>query len=259
MSARRLVPCLDVTDGGVVKGVRFEDVRSVGDPLALAARYDQEGADEIVLLHITATLEGRGPALALVRSLADVLRVPLTVGGAVRSPEDAYALLDVGADRVAVNSAALADPSLIERLAYRYGSQAVVVAVDYLSRPEAAYPVRSRAASAATTWGLGAWLGEASARGAGEFLLTAIERDGTGRGYDLEGLAVARDATERPLIASGGAGSAEDVVRLFELGLADAALLASRLHDGSLGLRDLRRTLSDRGVHVRWDDWTRTA
>lgn len=259
MSARRLVPCLDVTEAGVVKGVRFEGLRSVGDPIALAERYDADGADEIVLLHITATLEGRGPARGLVERLANVLRVPLTVGGAVRSSEDAYALLDAGADRVAVNSAALADPSLVERLAYRYGSQAVVVAVDYRSRPEDNFPVRSRAASAATPWGLEAWLREAGERGAGEFLLTAIDRDGTGQGYDLEGLRTARRATALPIIASGGAGSAEDVLRLFELGLADAALLASRLHDGSLGLRELRRTLYERGVHVRWDDWTRTA
>jgi imidazole glycerol-phosphate synthase subunit HisF len=256
VSARRLVPCLDVTDGGVVKGVRFEGLRSVGDPLALAARYDAEGADEIVLLHITATLEGRGPALDLVRRLADVLRVPLTVGGAVRSSEDAYALLDAGADRVAVNSAALADPTLIERLAYRYGSQAVVVAVDY--RSEQGFPVRSRAASTPTPWRLADWLREAGERGAGEFLLTAIDRDGTGQGYDLEGLRTARAASARPIIASGGAGSAADVLALFDLGLADAALLASRLHDGSLRLQDLRRTLSEQGVHVRWDDWTRT-
>ncbi len=259
MSARRLVPCLDVTDGGVVKGVRFEGLRAVGDPVELASRYDREGADEIVLLHVKATLEGRGPALALVRRLADVLRVPLTVGGAVRSTDDAYALLDAGADRVAVNSAALADPALIGRLAYRYGSQAVVVAVDYLSRPAAGYPVRSRAASTATAWGLEGWLREAGLRGAGEFLLTAIDRDGTGSGYDLEGLGLARAATERPVIASGGAGAADDVARLFALGLADAALLASRLHDGRLRLSDLRRTLSARGVHVRWDEWTRTA
>jgi cyclase len=197
--------------------------------------------------------------LALVRRLADVLRVPLTVGGAVRSTDDASALLDAGADRVAVNSAALADPALIGRLAARYGSQAVVVAVDYHSRPGEGYPVRTRAASETTPWGLPAWLREAQARGAGEFLLTAIDRDGTGAGYDLEGLAVARSACDLPIIASGGAGSADDVVRLFRLGLADAALLASRLHDGSLALTDLRRMLRDEGVHVRWDRWTRTA
>lgn len=260
MSARRLVPCLDVTDQGVVKGVRFESLRAMGDPVALASRYDAEGADEIVLLHVAATLEGKGPAVALVRRLADVLRVPLTVGGGVRTAEDAYALLDNGADRVGVNSAALADPSLIERLAYRYGSQAVVVAVDYRSEEgPARFEVRTRAASTQTAWRLGPWLREATGRGAGEFLLTAIDRDGTGIGYDLAGLAEARAATDRPLIASGGAGSAEHVVEALRSGLADAALLASRLHEGMLRLPDLRRTLREQGVHVRWDDWTRTA
>lgn len=259
MSARRLVPCLDVTDEGVVKGVRFEQLKALGDPVALASHYDAQGADEIVLLHVTATLLGHGPAVTLVRRLADVLRVPLTVGGGVRTAEDAYALLDNGADRVAVNSAALADPSLIERLAYRYGSQAVVVAVDYRSDPGGDLAVRTRAASSGTAWRLGPWLREATGRGAGEFLLTAIDRDGTGEGYDLAGLQTAREATDRPLIASGGAGSADHVVDVLQSGLADAALLASRLHEGTLGLAALRQTLRERGVHVRWDGWTRTA
>lgn len=259
MSARRLIPCLDVTDAGVVKGVRFESLRPMGDPVELAARYDAEGADEIVLLHVRATLAGGGPAVALVRRLAEVLRAPLTVGGGVRTAEDAYALLDAGADRVAVNSAALADPSLVERLAGRYGSQAVVVAVDYEARPEAGFPVRTRAATAATERCLTGWLVEATERGAGEFLLTAIDRDGTGAGYDLEGLQAARAATARPLIASGGAGSVDDVAALFRAGLADAALLASRLHTGALRLPEIRRALRAQGVHVRWDAWTATA
>lgn len=259
MSARRLIACLDVTDQGVVKGVRFEALRALGDPVRLARRYDADGADEIVLLHVSATRTGRGPAVDLVERLADVLRVPLTVGGGVRSADDAYALLDAGADRVAVNSAALADPGLIERLAYRYGSQAVVVAVDYRSDPATGFPVRARAASAATPWRLAPWLAEATGRGAGEFLLTAIDHDGTGAGYDLGGLAAARAATDRPLIASGGAGGSEHVVEVLASGLADAALLASRLHDGAVSVPELRRTLRDRGVHVRWDSWTRTA
>ena len=259
MSACRLVPCLDVTDEGVVKGVRFEGLRALGDPVERARRYDAEGADEIVLLHVAATKSGQGPATGLVRRLADVVRVPLTVGGGVRSAEDAYALLDAGADRVAVNSAALADPALIARLATRYGSQAVVVAVDYRTDALGDLLVRTRAATAATAWRLEAWLERATDEGAGEFLLTAIDRDGTGAGYDLSGLRAARGATDRPLIASGGAGTKAHVVDVLASGLADAALLASRLHDGALSLPDLRRTLRERGVHVRWDSWTRTA
>jgi cyclase len=258
VSVRRLVPCLDVTDRGVVKGVRFSSLRDVGDPVALARRYDAEGADEIVLLHVTASLTGGGPAVATVRRLADTLRVPLTVGGGIRTEEDAYALLDCGADRVAVNSAALADPALIERLARRYGSQAVVVAVDYRVDAARGHPVRTLAASRDGGRQLGAWVAEATRRGAGEFLLTAIDRDGTGAGYDLTGLAVARAATACPLIASGGAGTAEHLLALFRADLADAALLASRLHDGTLSVAGLRRTLWEGGVAVRWDRWTRT-
>jgi cyclase len=259
VSARRLVPCLDVTDDGVVKGVRFEALRAVGDPVALAARYDAEGADEIVVLHVAATLAGARAPVRLVRRLADTLRVPLTVGGGIRDADDAAALLDAGADRVAVNSAALADPSLIDRLARRYGSQAVVVAVDVRRTADGSYAVWARAATSETPWRLASWLGEATRRGAGEFLLTAIDRDGTGLGYDTALLGAARAATERPLIASGGAGGVDDVAAVLGTDLADAALLASRLHDGALRLGELRRELRRRGVHVRWDRWTRTA
>lgn len=258
MSAPRLVPCLDVTDQGVVKGVAFQGLRAVGDPLELAEGYDRDGADEIVLLHVRATLDGRSPAVDLVRRLARSLRVPLTVGGGIRSDEDAYRLLEAGADRIAVNSAALADPSLIGRLAGRYGRQAVVVAVDYRTNvPDR--PVRTRAAEAATAWRLSEWLRQATDEGAGEFLLTAIDRDGTGGGYDLEGLAAARRATDLPLIASGGAGSVDDVAAVLAAGLADAALLASRLHAGELTVRGLRAALREREVEVRWDRWTATA
>lgn len=256
MSVRRLIPCLDVSRGRVVKGVQFEDVQTVGDPLELAVRYEAEGADEIVLLEITATTEGYAPAHDLVARMAETLRIPLTVGGGIRSEQDALGLMDRGADRVALNTAALRDPKLIERLAARFGRQAVVVAVDYREETPDTYAVYTRAGSVREAVLLEAWLKEAEARGAGEFLLTAIGRDGTGQGYDLQGLRAARKVTSLPIIASGGAGHARDVVRVLEDGAADAALLASRLHRGELRLLDLRRMLHDKGVPIRWDAFT---
>ncbi len=258
MSVRRLIPCLDVSHGEVVKGVQFEGVRAVGDPLDLARRYEVEGADEIVLLEITATTGGYGPAHDLVARMAETLRIPLTVGGGVRTERDALSLLDRGADRVALNTAALREPELITRLAKRFGRQAVVVAVDYREEGTGRYAVYARAGSERQEIEFGAWLGEATERGAGEFLLTAIGRDGTGRGYDVHGLRYARTRTSLPIIASGGAGSARDVVELLKDGAADAALLASRLHRGELRLEDLRRTLYQEGVPIRWDAFTRT-
>lgn len=256
MSARRLIPCLDVSKGRVVKGVRFEDVEAVGDPLELARRYEAQGADEIVLLEITATAQGYGPAQDLVVRMAERLRIPLTVGGGVRTEQDALGLLDRGADRVALNSAALREPDLLTRLAARFGRQAVVVAVDYRDEGEGHYGVYARAGTERQKVELTAWLREAEHCGAGEFLLTAIGRDGTGLGYDLDGLRRARQATSLPIIASGGAGSVQDVIDVLSDGAADAALLASRLHSGEMQLPDLRRALHERGVEIRWDAFT---
>jgi cyclase len=247
---RRIIACLDVTDGRVVKGTRFVDLVDAGDPVELAARYADEGADEITILDVGATRDARPALVELIGRAAAALDVPLTVGGGVRGLDDAAALLDAGADKVSVNSAALRDPSLVERLADRLGSQSVVVAIDATRRGTAGWGVRAVAASEETGREAVAWAREAVERGAGELLVTSIDRDGTRSGYDLD-LTRAISATVRaPLIASGGAGSAADVADVLEAG-ASAALLASTLHFDLLRIGPLKRELASRGVSIR--------
>ncbi len=246
---RRIIACLDVTDGRVVKGTRFTDLVDAGDPVELAARYAAEGADEITILDIGATVDARPALLDLISRAAASLDVPLSVGGGVRSVDDAAAFLDAGADKVAVNSAALRDPSLIGRLADRLGSQSVVVAIDAAGAGDGWW-VRAVAATEETGRDAVAWADEAVERGAGELLVTSIDRDGTRSGYDL-GLNGAIAASVRvPVIASGGAGDAADVAAVFEAG-ASAALLASTLHFGILEIGKLKASLAARGVSVR--------
>ena len=244
MPLPRLIPCLDVADGRVVKGVRFRGLRDVGDPVELGATYSDAGADELVFLDVTATLERRSTLVALVRRVAARLQIPFTVGGGVRSAADAEALLEAGADKVAVNSAALARPELLGELAQRLGSQAVVVAIDAEGGA-----VKSHAGTLATKRSAVDWAQEAVARGAGEILLTSIDADGTRNGYDLELTAAVAGAVPVPVIASGGAGTAAHVADVLEV--AQAALLASILHEDAGRLVTLRRELRGLGVEVR--------
>ena len=240
----RLIPCLDVADGRVVKGVRFRGLRDVGDPVELGAAYSDAGADELVFLDVAATVDGRGSAVEVAAAVAEQVSIPFTVGGGIRSLDDATAVLEAGADKVSVNSAALARPELVEELADVLGSQAVVVAID---------TERDRVHSHSATRDAGrdtiTWARECEARGAGELLVTSIDRDGTQNGYDLDLLARLRDAVSLPVIASGGAGTPAHVAAAFEV--ADAALLASILHENPTRLTSLRAELRDLGVVLR--------
>jgi imidazole glycerol-phosphate synthase subunit HisF len=244
MPLPRLIPCLDVAGGRVVKGVRFEGLRDVGDPVELGAAYSDAGADELVFLDIAATLESRAAAVQVAARVAEQVTIPFTFGGGIRSVEDAYAVLEAGADKVSVNSAALARPTLIRELAASLGSQAVVVAIDTEDGR-----VRSHAATRDAARDTVAWARECEARGAGELLVTSIDRDGTRRGYDLDLLERLHDAVSLPVIASGGAGNAEHVAAALRV--ADAALLASILHERPARLSSLRRELRDLGVQLR--------
>ena len=244
MPLPRLIPCLDVAGGRVVKGVRFEGLRDVGDPIELGAAYSDAGADELVYLDVKATLEERPALLTLVARIADRLAIPFTVGGGVRSVADAEALLEAGADKVSLNSAALERPELVSELAARLGSQAVVVAVDAKDGL-----ARGRAGSSATGRLAVDWAREAEQRGAGEILLTSIDADGTRDGYDLELTSAVSDAVSVPVIASGGAGSAAHVAAALEI--AQAALLASILHENPARLETLRGELRSLGVPLR--------
>ena len=252
MSARkRIIACLDVTDGRVVKGTRFADLVDAGDPVELAARYAAEGADEITILDIGATKDRRATLVDLISRAAAALDVPLGVGGGVASDEDAAALLDAGADKVAVNSAALRDPSLVERLARRLGSQSVVVAIDAAATRDGGWRVRAVAATEETGRDAVAWAREAVERGAGEILLTSIDRDGTRAGYDLQLTRAVADAVRVPVIASGGAGSVGDIAAVLTDGDASAALLASTLHFGLLRIGPVKEELERRGLSIR--------
>ncbi|MFL5953370.1 MAG: imidazole glycerol phosphate synthase subunit HisF [Gaiellaceae bacterium] len=244
MPLPRLIPCLDVAGGRVVKGVRFKGLRDVGDPIELGAAYSDAGADELVFLDIAATLDERPTLVEMVRRVAERLAIPFTVGGGVRAAADAEQLLEAGADKVAVNSAALARPELIAELAERLGSQAVVVAIDAEGGE-----VRSHAGTRVANRRAADWAREAEERGAGEILLTSIDADGTRAGYDLELTAAVADAVRLPVIASGGAGNARHVADA--LGVAQAALLASILHEDPQRLATLRAEVRELGVNVR--------
>lgn len=249
MPAFRIIPCLDIKDGRVVKGVRFVHLRDLGDAVALARRYRDEGADELAFLDITATLDGRRTLRALVADVAAELDIPFTVGGGVTGVADAGALLTAGADKVTVNSAAVAEPVLVERLAREFGSQCVVVAVDVCQEGNVARVV-THGGRRPTARDAVAWCDEAVARGAGEILLTSMDRDGTGRGFALELLAAVRAAVGVPVIASGGGETAAHFVAAAAAG-ADAGLAATIFHEGRVAIGDLKTALDAAGVPVR--------
>ncbi len=250
MVAKRLIACLDVRDGSVVKGVRFEELANAGDPATLARRYNVEGIDELVILDVTATLESRRALEDTVRRVSAELFIPLAVGGGIRTLDDAMAALDAGADKVAINSAALENPPLLTRLAARYGSQAVVVAID-AKRQDHRYEVFSRSGTTATSRDAIEWAREAAERGAGEILLTSIDRDGTRSGFDCALTAAVSSAVPIPVIASGGAGTFEHFHEVFTAGQADAALAASVFHFSEHAVAELKGFLRDRAIPVR--------
>jgi cyclase len=250
MLAKRIIACLDVRDGQVVKGVNFEGLRSAGDPALLARRYNAEGIDELVILDVTATLEGRRALADTIRAVARELFIPLAVGGGIRGEDDAAAAIDAGADKVSLNTAALTSPSLITTLADRYGSQAVVVAID-AKQDGGRFAVFSRSGRAPTGRDAVEWAREAERRGAGEILLTSIDRDGTRAGFDCPLTAAVSGAVSIPVIASGGAGGLDDFVEVFTAGQADAALAASIFHFAETSVRALKARLDARGIPVR--------
>jgi cyclase len=250
MLAKRIIACLDVRNGQVVKGVNFEGLRSAGDPAELARRYNAEGVDELVILDITATVEARRARAATINAVARELFIPLAVGGGIRTEDDAAAAIEAGADKVSLNSAALADPTLITTLAERYGSQAVVVAIDAKHEMNR-FAVYARSGKAATTRDAIEWAREAEDRGAGEILLTSIDRDGTKAGFDCPLTAAVSSAVSIPVIASGGAGGLDDFVEVFTAGRADAALAASIFHFAETSVRALKAHLHQRGLSVR--------
>jgi cyclase len=247
----RVIPCLDVRGGRVVKGINFQNLRDAGDPAERAARYATDGADELCLLDVSATPEERGHATSTTAAVRAVLPVPLTVGGGVRSVQDAGRLLEAGADKVAVNTAAVQRPALLDELAATFGAQCVVLSVDAAFDAAAGeHRVRVRSGTEQRPLGALAWIREASERGAGEILLTSFDRDGTRRGYDLDLLSSARAATSVPLIASGGASTPHCLVEAFGAG-ADAALAASLFHDNDFTVREVKNQLAEAGVQVR--------
>ena len=250
MLSKRIIACLDVRNGQVVKGINFEGLRNAGDPAELAERYNEEGIDEVVILDVTATLEGRRALAETVSAVAKRIFIPLTVGGGIRSEEDAAAAIDAGAEKVSLNTAAITNPDLITRLARRYGSQAAIVAIDAKWVNDRAL-VYARSGQSATEREAVEWAREAADRGAGEILLTSIDRDGTKKGFDCELTAAVSKAVSIPVIASGGAGKLEDFYDVFNGGCADAALAASIFHFSEHAVRDLKELLRSRGLPVR--------
>ena len=249
--AKRIIPCLDVRDGRVVKGVNFVDIRDAGDPVELAKYYSDQGADEIVFLDITATSDGRATVADVVERTASQVFVPLTVGGGIRTLEDFQQLLRAGADKISVNSAAVRDPSLISRAAERFGSQCVVLAIDARHRPDGTFEVVSAGGRTPTGLDALAWAREGERLGAGEILLTSMDADGTKAGFDLTMTKAVTSAVHIPVIASGGCGSLEHFAQVFEATDCDAALAASLFHFGELTVPQVKEFLKSRGIPVR--------
>jgi imidazole glycerol-phosphate synthase subunit HisF len=249
MPAKRIIACLDVKNGRVVKGVRFKGLRNAGDPASCALEYCRQGIDELVMLDVSATLEGRLASLQTIERIARGIDIPLTVGGGVRNEEDAIRILDAGADKVALNTAAVEKPSILRRLAARYGSQCVVLSID-ARRRDGGYEVATRSATQATELNAMHWAQIGSALGAGEILVTAIDRDGTREGFDLALIVDFSRALKVPLIASGGARNADSFADAFTVG-ADAALAASVFHDGVLSVAAVKQRCRERAIEVR--------
>jgi len=248
---KRIIACLDMDGSRVVKGVRFKNLRDAGDPAECATAHARSGADEIVLLDITATSGNRNTLLDAVRATARSLFVPFTVGGGIRQLEDAAAVFDAGADKIAINSAAVRDPALIGKIAGRFGSQAVVVAID-ARKSQGSFEVFVAGGRVPAGRDAIQWAREAAACGAGEILLTSMDRDGTQSGFDCELVRAVAEAVSIPVIASGGAGSARDFIEVFRDGRADAALAASIFHFGLEDIAELKRELRDASIPVRW-------
>ena len=259
MVAKRIIPCLDVKDGRTVKGVNFVGLRDVGDAVELGAEYARQGADELVYLDISATVEGRGTFVNLVRRISERINIPFTVGGGISSLDDAARLLDAGADKISINSAAVRDPSLIDRIAGKYGSQFVVLAVDAKRVGNGAdgavtddvWHITTHGGRKMTDIELFSWVREGQERGAGEILLTSMDHDGTKAGYPCDLFARLSEILTIPIIASGGAGSAEDIAAVLSDGRADAALAASIFHFGEMTVGQLKSRLRDMDIPVR--------
>jgi cyclase len=252
MLTKRIIACLDVKDGRVVKGVQFAGLRDAGDPSELALAHGAAGSDEIVFLDIAATHENRATLLAMVRKTAHRLFIPLTVGGGIRTLDDAAAVFDAGADKVSINSAALRNPRLITQIAHRFGSQAAVVAIDAKRTASGNYEVFAAGGRTPTGRDALAWAREAETRGAGEILLTSMDRDGTAAGFECELTSLLATSLQIPVIASGGAGSCQHFIEVFRRGHADAALAASILHFGQVSVASLKQALQTAGIPVRW-------
>jgi cyclase len=250
MHYKRVIPCLDVDGGRVVKGVGFVDLRDAGDPVELACRYDRAGADELVFLDITATSDKRDTVVELARRSADDVFIPFTIGGGIRSVADAQAVLDAGADKISINSAALARPKLIDELAGTFGAQCVVLAIDAKRRGDSGWEAYVAGGRTPTGGDAVAWAREGTERGAGEILLTSMDRDGTNAGYDLELTAAVTAAVDVPVIASGGAGELHHLTDALQVG-ADAVLCASIFHYGQHTVPEVKEYLSAEGVPVR--------
>ena len=251
MLAKRIIPCLDIDKGRVVKGVNFVNLIDAGDPVEIARAYDKIGADEIVFLDITASSDGRKTALDVLSRASEQVFLPLTVGGGIRSVEDFRTLLAAGADKIAVNSAAILNPSLITEAALRFGSQCVVLAVDAKANARGGWDVYLNGGRVNTGLDAVPWIRVAERLGAGEVLLTSMDKDGTKSGYDLELTRQAAEAVNIPVIASGGAGKKEDFADVLTAGKADAALAASLFHFAELDMRELKNYLAERGIPVR--------
>ena len=249
--AKRIIPCLDVENGRVVKGVNFVDIRDAGDPVEIAIRYNEQGADEITFLDITASHEARGALLDVVARTAEVVFTPLTVGGGVRSQDDVRALLDAGADKISINTRAVEHPELVREIAEAWGSQALVVAVDAKRTASGGFEVFTHGGRRATGLDAVDWCVRAAALGAGEILLTSMDRDGTKQGYDIDLLRAVVAAVPVPVVASGGVGTLEHLYEGLEAGGADAALAASIFHDGIHSIAEAKAFLRSKGVLVR--------
>lgn len=251
MVAKRIIPCLDVKGGRTVKGINFEGLRDVGDAVELGSYYARSGADELVYLDISATREERGTFTRLVERIADEINIPFTVGGGIGSVEDASRLLDAGADKISINSAAIASPPLIDSIASRYGNQFVVVAIDARMMEDGTWRATTHGGTRPTDKELLSWAHEAQERGAGEILFTSMNHDGTRSGYPCETFARLADMLSIPVIASGGAGSVADIADVLTKGRADAALAASIFHYGEITIDDLKRQLKQMNINVR--------
>lgn len=252
MLAKRIIPCLDVKEGRVVKGVNFVNLRDAGDPVELAALYDREGADEIIFLDISASVEGRETMIDVVRRTAGEISIPFTVGGGISKVEDMKNILRAGADKIGINTAAVMNPQLINDGSQRFGAQCIVVAVDAKFNPEwGEWEVYTHGGRKSTGIRAIAWIKEAEQRGAGEILLTSMDADGTKDGFDIDLTSAVSEAVNIPIIASGGAGTSEHFYDVFTKGKADAGLAATIFHYKEIGIPELKNQLKDKGVEIR--------